>query len=580
MGGFFAFPVIVSFAFMVLAIAKRGGRLNSALAACLAIGTLVVADFRERRAHRQARVTSATLTPPRLRPGWILPFAPCCVTPPHASCAVEPAVRRLVSSAPGALAATLLVLIALKAALAVDLVYDSLSYHIPFAALRAHMLTAWQFQRPVASISALTGYYDGFPMLADLIKGCAWRLTGWPEIVNLFALASLLAFLAYMRLAWGVRPAFVVIGLLAVPAIQTAAYGNYVDLPTSAAFAIMLFSICDLYLRPERFKRAGPWLVLFLSAVAAANIKAQASVLACLAMPFVLVPIWRMTRSTAWRDRARYGALFVAGALAIAVNLIKNLIYFGNPIYPLETTILGFHLPGPVRHDAWLAPIRPYARFPEIWQWLVSMLEFGGFGGRKGTYTTDMGDVPADSPVASMGGFFSGLVIASLAFFILAVAKRRDRTSYVLAACLAIMTLIVANFPNAHNLRYEMYWMMFLIVSCLMLLERAELADYLVSYRIVLFAALVFVTAVTGGEYLRPARMSIQSYVDASGTDALLRRVITGPGEIICLEQGGQFDQRMTILFAPIFHKELNAAFPYGVREGDCSGLKTIAGWN
>jgi hypothetical protein len=191
-----------------------------------------------------------------------------------------------------------------------------------------------------------------------------------------------------------------------------------------------------------------------------------------------------------------------------------------------------------------------------------------------------MVDVSGDSAALGMGGFFTFLVIASLAFFVLAVAKRRDRLSFVLAACLAIVTLVVANVPNSHNLRYEMYWMMFLITACLLLLQRAEFSEYLNSYRIVLFSSLVFVTAVTGIVYFAPIRHSMQKHVDASGADALLRPLVTQPREVICLEQGaGHFDSSATILFAPVFHKELDKAFPYAVREGWCDGAKTISGW-
>src|SRR5882724_9366121 len=246
--------------------------------------------------------------------------------------------------------------------LAVDLGYDSLAQHLPFAARRAHILIGWQFQRWPAVINPLTGYYDGFPVLADLIKGYAWRLTGWSEIVNLLGLASLLAFFAYVRFVWRLGLAWVVIGALAVPAIQTAAYGNYVDLSASAAFAIMLLSLCDLYVRPERFTRAGPWLILFFSAFVAAHIRLQTSVLVCLAMPFVLPPIWRLMgeRLRDWRLHLKLGALLVAAALAIGGNLIKNAIRFHNPLYPFYVNMLGVRWHGPVPQNVSLQPAPTY----------------------------------------------------------------------------------------------------------------------------------------------------------------------------------------------------------------------------
>ena len=79
-------------------------------------------------------------------------------------------MKRVVSYAPPTLALILLTLVALKAALAIDLGPENLSMHLPFAARRAHLLVGWQFQRPAAWINPLTGYYDGFPILADVIR--------------------------------------------------------------------------------------------------------------------------------------------------------------------------------------------------------------------------------------------------------------------------------------------------------------------------------------------------------------------------------------------------------------------------
>lgn len=489
-------------------------------------------------------------------------------------------MKRVVSYAPPTLALILLTLVALKAALAIDLGPENLSMHLPFAARRAHLLVGWQFQRPAAWINPLTGYYDGFPILADVIKGYAWRLTGWAESVNLFALASLLAFLAYVRFAWSVRPTWLVIGLLAVPAIQTAAASNYPDIPACAAFAIVLLSICDLYIRPDRFTRPTRWVIMFLAAFAAAHIGLKTSGLVCVAMLFLALPVWRLLRAKPWLTVIKYAALLFAAEVVIAGNLIKNLIRFHNPAYPFDARVFGIHLHGPVLQQFW-DQNQAFRDMPNVFRWLVSVLEFGGFGGREGAFNNGMVGVPADSAALGMGGFFSFLVFASLTFFVLALIKRRDRVSVVLAACLGLSVLFFANLPNAYDLRHETFWMMILITSCLLLLDRPDLKEYLDVYRIVLFSALVYVTAVTGAKSFIPGYQPAQQYVDATGADPLLRNAVARADEVACLEQGaGHFNSTATILFAPIFHEQLNRATPYGIREGDCAGLKTISGWN
>ena len=178
------------------------------------------------------------------------------------------------SWSPTALATVLVVLICLKAIMAVDMVWDSLSYQLPFSALRVGLLTDWQFQRPPPEQDTLKGYYLGFPILADLLRGWMWKFSGRPEAVNLLSIISVLALVAYLK--WTFRQlevAWVLLGILAIPAVQTAAASNYVDLPSNAAFTIFLFSIVDLWSNPEKFRRPALWIVILHAVLAAANTK-------------------------------------------------------------------------------------------------------------------------------------------------------------------------------------------------------------------------------------------------------------------------------------------------------------------
>ena len=79
--------------------------------------------------------------------------------------------------------------------------------------------------------------------------------------------------------------------------MQTAASGVLVDLPGGSAFAIFMFSICDLWINPDKFRAPARWVVLFLAAFAAANIKMQTSVFVALAMPLDALGIWRLLRA-------------------------------------------------------------------------------------------------------------------------------------------------------------------------------------------------------------------------------------------------------------------------------------------
>jgi hypothetical protein len=118
--------------------------------------------------------------------------------------------------------------------------------------------------------------------------------------------------------------------------------------------------------------------------------------------------------------------------------------------------------------------------------------------------------------------------------------------------------------------------MMFLIIACLLLLRQPSLEPYLQSYKIMLFASLVFVTSVTGGIYFIPKWNLMQEYVDRSGAEKLLEAIVQ-PGDIICMEQGpGEWDNRFTIMFEPLFHQKLAQERPYAIKQGFCQGYKTL----
>jgi hypothetical protein len=490
------------------------------------------------------------------------------------------AAIKVASWLPAAFATILLVLTFLRAITTVDTTWDGLAYHLQFSAQRVGLLPDWQIQRPAPERNLISAYYLGLPALPDLIRGWMWKLTGLPEAVNLLGLLSLLTLAAYLKWAFRqIEVAWVLIALFAVPAVQTAAAGNYVDVPAHAFFTIFLLSIVDLWTNPEKFLRPPRWVVLFLSAFAAANMKPQTSVLVFVAAPFLFPPVWKLLRARQAKPSVFVGAAALAtgAAVIVAANLIKDFFYFGNPLYPTEIKVAGIVFPGPMTRDAWLIPGRVYENVPHAIVWLLSVLEYRALDGRPVPYTNGMGNVPWTMPSAALGGFFSALVVASICFLVLGASQRRDRLGWVFLATAVISTVLTAFLPNYFNLRYSLYWIMLLVIGCLLLLSLPTLRSYLLGYKIILISSLVFVTSVTSGVHFIPEFRTAQAFVDQTGVGNLLERVVQA-GDTICLEQGaGEWDSRFTILLSPIFHQKIAQERPYSIREGDCRGFKTLS---
>lgn len=159
------------------------------------------------------------------------------------------ALRRLF---PLGIAIALLVLTTVKAYVDFDISWDSIAYHLPFAALRVGLALPSQFQ--------LTGviqhYYQGFPALSSYIKGGLWLLFGRPEAANLLSLASFVCLLAYVCRVYKLPFAWVVIALASIPVVLVSLARSQIDLPANAFMAILALSVCDWYLRPSEFGRA------------------------------------------------------------------------------------------------------------------------------------------------------------------------------------------------------------------------------------------------------------------------------------------------------------------------------------
>src|SRR5215210_5621014 len=67
----------------------------------------------------------------------------------------------------------LLGVLTIKALSDIDVIWDNLAYHLPFAALRSGIFGSEFSYGPY-----LNAVYEGFPPLHDILKGYLWKLTG------------------------------------------------------------------------------------------------------------------------------------------------------------------------------------------------------------------------------------------------------------------------------------------------------------------------------------------------------------------------------------------------------------------
>lgn len=447
--------------------------------------------------------------------------------------------------------------------MAVDTNWDTLNYHLPFAARRAGLLSFEDYR--------FTGWlemcFQGFPPLPYYAYGLIWRLTGNPSAINLVSGSVYGVYCA--SVSRFCRAPLVVVGaaIAAIPVIHVNLGSAYTDLMVNLIFAGALFVATVIVV--ESPEAVVPHVLTLLALLAlAANLKLQFVPIVggfLVAVASAMIVLGRDSQSI----RAHVvGGFRKSGAIAIIVALVlvclcfasalRNLYLYGNPIFPISTSILGHQLAG--------APLPAYSdplylrESPQFVRWLLSVVEYRAFDWRPTLYTVGQGSVPRDAHSLRMGGYLSIFVIVNLCMFVSLTITRGGRFRIV-AWGFAALTGIVSCLPGSHELRYYSFWFVYLVTLNVALLwrwggSRVQRRQY--SY--VAIAAFVFVCAATGLQYILPPPGSLDDLVAAMRLDRIYRPRLRA-GTTYCLVGWKQYP----LLGSPLFHPHRG----FRVIEGD-----------
>jgi hypothetical protein len=444
-------------------------------------------------------------------------------------------------------------LLARRAIFNLDTAGDALAYHLPFAARYVGLCDddCYEF------LPIFDKLFRSFPPLPDWLLGIFWRLTGRPEGANFVALTSLMVLTIYiwrfLKVPWGLA----VISLLAIPVVQVFATSSYIDLTVNAAASICILSIFNLAMYPGRF--GWPSVAAFCaSLVFLGNAKLQMfGISALCGIAFVVLtsvsrdtPVhgfWRVH----WRNPLGIAAILLLG-LATAYSGIHNFITFGNPVYPVQVSLLGFQLPGLLEPIA--ANSRPayLADAPGPVAWLLSVLEFKAFDARHTPWTLGQADIPVTTDSYRMGGYFGVYVLLIVSMFWFASASSPRRERWIARSFVMILSLFTAIMPAANELRYYMFWMICLVTITLHLaLANTERTTQRLIVAIVICCG-AYVTILSGGRFFRMGGGDAEAIVNGLGVRAEIDAV--KDGATMCVKD----KLPLTFLYAKVFHPGRN----------------------
>ena len=427
----------------------------------------------------------------------------------------------------------------LKTILDVDNNYDPGWYHLPFAGRIWGILPKSMF---IGDEKWFEPRFDGFPLLAHFLQGFFWKTTGRIQSTNLVGFLSIIGYFWFLRAYFKVPVYLSAIALFSIPLVLTNASTSFVDLFGNVGTSILVMMTYSFY-KNNQVPQTKELLIAWLGAVIAANTKTQLQPLVLVILMFTgsrLCWLYWQQKSTAvplWKPLIKIVSLALLVTTIIFASPVKNTVLYGNPLYPIKIEIAGRVLNHKLSPEAFDTGNRQQ-------NWLKSVLEIN----TPVLWTPDQWSSNVERN--RRGGFFGAYVVFNLlllwGFFLreliqnksLPKSDRSRSAKFALLTAIA-MSLVPLNFPQSHELRYFMYWMICLVSLNLHLVSLPKNKHLLGKWLQPKYLGLVyavFLTIVvvrTNAFFIKPSFITLDKYVSLGVKSEFIEQV--KPNEQVCL---------------------------------------------
>jgi hypothetical protein len=347
-----------------------------------------------------------------------------------------------------ATAVVFLIILAIRSAVRFEFRWDTVWYHLPFAALRGGL------DLPYHMNEAMQLRFQGFPPLPHLIQGVLWRITGSIHATGIVNYLAFISFLAYCHTVLRANGWLVALISLTAPLVIIHATSSYVDLFGNSFLAIGLASCFYLVLYPGRASRT-ILIGALTGATAAAWSKFQLVPLAMLVFFFLLC--FSLPRSHVFPEltRRQVTLLILVGSVIALIPYLKNIVIYGNPFWPVRLPVIGNNIPYAERIDVAILNERPSAlrdrsQFSLFFRSLFEINHPVRYPHRP-RWIIDQGNA---SIAFRSGGFWVvGSVVYLTCLLMMLVAKLGKRALGGVLLVLGLI-LLIAKLPQSHELRY------------------------------------------------------------------------------------------------------------------------------
>jgi len=459
----------------------------------------------------------------------------------------------------------------LKAIFDLDNNYDPGWYHLPFAARLGGILTREMF---IGDEKWFEPRFDGFPLLAHFLQGIFWRTTGRIQSTNLVSFFSIVGYFFFLKSFFKIPLYLSAIALFSIPLVLTHTTTSFVDLLGNVGTSILVMMTYSFY-KNKQLPHVKELIIAFIGSAIAANTKTQLQPLVFVILIIAGVRIaWLYWRQKPTVKLAKIIPIALVASIVIFATPVKNIILHQNPLYPIKIQI------GSVVLNHKLSP-EAYEGGNRQLNWIESVLEINA----PLFWTPDQWS--DDIERSRKGGFWGTYVVFNLillAGFALreAIVNRslkdeKSREAKVALFTAIAMSIVPINFPQSHELRYFMYWMICLVSLNLYLIslpKHKQLIGRWLQPKYVGLVYAVFLTIIlvkVGKFYAKPSFVTLDNYVAFGVKSEFVEQI--QPNEQVCLisKHIGESTQSAPIaalkyafLYSSYFHPELD--FDYSIQ--------------
>ena len=471
-----------------------------------------------------------------------------------------------------AAAIALAISVFLKAILDIDNNYDPGWYHLPFAGRIWGILPESMF---IGDEKWFEPRFEGFPLLAHFLQGFFWRVTGRMQSTNLVSYLSIVGYFWFLKSYFKVPLYLSAIALFSIPLVLTHASTSFVDLLGNVGTSILVMMTYSFY-KNRQLPSANELFIAFCGAAIAANTKTQLQPLVFVILIVAGIRlIWLYSRQKTSVKLVKVAPIALLATVIIFATPVKNTVLYGNPLYPIKIEVGGIVLNHKLTPEA-------YEEGNRQRNWVESVLEI------KAPYSWTPDQWSNYPERRRRGGFFGAYVIFNLLLLLglliresiqnksLPKPERSREAKFAVLTAIA-MSLVPLNFPQSHELRYFMYWMITLVSLNLYLISRPEKQQLLGRWLQPKYLGLVYTVFLTivlvkiGTFFARPSMITLNKYVTFGVKPEFLSQI--QPNDRVCLlsRHIGEDIQTVPIaalkyvfLYSSYFHPELD--YDYSVR--------------